>query len=98
MIPTSSLQFCELLCLCIDSLMDGGGRDSPRFQHLGEHQRETMLLHFAEPLQFLHNLDIAHIFEHYYRWAAQNVTFLNKEHLPVRSYESEKKFDQNALL
>ena len=40
-----------------------------RFQAVGEHQRETMLMHFAEPLQFIHNLDIAHVFEHYYRYS-----------------------------
>lgn len=47
--------------------MNTACRDSVRFQSVGEHQRETMLMHFAEPLQFIHNLDIAHVFEHYYR-------------------------------
>ena len=47
--------------------MDVAGKDTLRFQYFGEHQRETILLHFAEPLQFLHTLDIAHVFEHYYR-------------------------------
>lgn len=47
--------------------MDAAGKDTQRFQYIGEHQREAMLLHLAEPLQFLHNLDISHVFEHYYR-------------------------------
>ena len=54
----TGVRLCELLCLCIDSLMDAAGKDTQRFQYIGEHQRETMLLHLAEPLQFLHNLDI----------------------------------------
>ncbi|CAI8007075.1 Cullin-9, partial [Geodia barretti] len=61
------LRFCEILCRCIDSLMNTACRDAARFQSVGEHQREAMLMHFAEPLQFIHNLDIAHVFEHYYR-------------------------------
>ena len=48
--------------------MNTACRDAVRFQSVGEHQRETMLMHFAEPLQFIHNLDIAHVFEHYYRY------------------------------
>ena len=50
--------------------MNTACRDATQFQSVGENQRETMLMHFAEPLQFIHNLDIAHVFEHYYRSAS----------------------------
>ena len=63
----SGVRFCERLCTCIDSLLDLFGRDAPRFRNISEHQREVMLLKLAEPLQFLHGLDIAYVFEHYYR-------------------------------
>ena len=73
---SSPLQFCEMLCLCIDSLMNTACRDATRFQSVGENQRETMLMHFAEPLQFIHNLDIAHVFEHYYRSASKSLSLI----------------------
>ena len=63
----AGVKFCERLCVCIDSLLDSFGKDAPRFKNIGENQREVMLLKLAEPLQFLHGLDIANVFEHYYR-------------------------------
>ena len=63
----SGVKFCERLCTCIDGLLDLFGKDAPRFKNIGENQREVMLLKLAEPLQFLHGLDIANVFEHYYR-------------------------------
>ena len=60
-------QLTERLCLCIHSLLDPSGKDSQYFQQLSESRREEMLLHLAEPLQFLHCLDLAHVFEYYYR-------------------------------
>ena len=62
------LQLCEVLCACIDTLLDKAGRESERLLLLGESVKEKILLHLSEPLQFLHNLDIAHVFEHFYRW------------------------------
>lgn len=56
-----------MLCLCVDILMDCAGRESQHLQHITETERETILFHLAEPLQFFHNLDIAHVFEHFYR-------------------------------
>ena len=65
--PSYVLQLCELLCLSINMLMDMTGKESSHLQQLSESSREKVLLHLAEPLQFLHNLDIASIFEHFYK-------------------------------
>ena len=63
-----SFQFSESLCLCIESLMDCGSKESHRLHlNISESKREALLLRLAEPLQFMHSLDLAHIFEHYYR-------------------------------
>ena len=62
------VKFRERLCTCIDSLLDSAGKDATKFKNIGENQREVMLLKLAEPLQFLHGLDIANVFEHYYRY------------------------------
>lgn len=65
------VRFCERLCASIDALLDCFGRDAPKFKTITENQREVMLLKLAEPLQFLHGLDIAYVFEHYYRSASR---------------------------
>ena len=49
-------------------LLDKAGRESERLLLLSESVKEKILLQLSEPLQFLHNLDIAHVFEHFYRW------------------------------
>ena len=76
--------------------MDTAGKDTTRFQHIGEHQREAMLLNFAEPLQFLHNLDLAHVFEHYYRWV--NVWLvLSPDHYLVPAKQSSPRFTYHTV-
>ncbi len=52
------------MSVVMDPQLQGPG---PR-ELLAEHQREQLLLQLAEPLQFLHSLDLIHVFEHYYRW------------------------------
>lgn len=47
--------------------MDPLGEGGDLCSSLREHQREALLLQLAEPLQFLHTLDLMHIFEYYYR-------------------------------
>ena len=48
--------------------MDCVSKESHRFHpHISESKREVLLLRLAEPLQFMHSLDLAHVFEHYYR-------------------------------
>ena len=48
---------------------EGGvlGSSGERVKALEEHQREALLKQLTEPLQFLHSLDLIHIFEYYYR-------------------------------
>ena len=60
-------QLCEVLCLCVDFLMDGTGREGGQLLRVTESEREEVLVHFSGPLQFLNHLDIAHIFEYFYR-------------------------------
>ena len=48
--------------------MDCVSKESHRLHlNIRESKREALLLRLAEPLQFMHSLDLAHIFEHYYR-------------------------------
>ena len=47
--------------------MDPLNKEAHKFRSLGEHQREALLLQLAEPLQFLHCLDLVHILEFYYK-------------------------------
>ena len=47
--------------------MDPLNKEAARFKSFGEHEREALLSQLAEPLQFLHCLDLAHVLEFYYR-------------------------------
>ena len=63
----SGVEVCETVALAIDALLDKAGKDSSHFQHLGEGERERQLRELAQPLHCLRDLDLAHVFEHFYR-------------------------------
>jgi len=67
MILCCCLQFCQSFCLSIDSLLNINGPDHHLLSATMETDREAILSQLAEPLQFIHNLDLSHVFEHYYR-------------------------------
>ena len=64
----SRVKICEALSLSIDSLLDVAGKDSGKFQAMTITDREQWLARLAQPLHFLRNLDLAHVFEHFYRY------------------------------
>jgi hypothetical protein len=63
----TGVEVCETMALAIDALLDKAGKDSSQFQHLGEGERERRLRELAQPLHCLRDLDLAHVFEHFYR-------------------------------
>ena len=63
----SGVEVCETVVLAIDSLLDVAGKDSGRIQHVGEGERDRQLRELAQPLYCLRGLDLAHVFEHFYR-------------------------------
>jgi p53-associated parkin-like cytoplasmic protein len=59
----NSIKFCEIFSLIIDMLMDASNKD---IRHLSDSQRESLVIHMSFPLQFIHNLDMSHVFEYFY--------------------------------
>lgn len=54
--------------LPVDLMMDPLSKQASMFRTFGEHRKEALLSQLAEPLQFLHTLDLVHILEFYYRY------------------------------